>query len=104
MKEKAQCYKTSNMITINYLISKGYKFEEEILENIYEGKITYLFSFRTNQEGINDAIDFIKKRRANGEKLPFPEDEHTDEQMTFKKANKIRWKAIERCFPNLKDR
>ena len=101
---KERVYKTSNMITINYLISKGYKFEEEILENIYEGKITYLFSFRTNQEGINDAIDFIKKCRVNGERLPFPEDTHTDGQMTFKRANKVRWKAIERCFPNLKDR
>ena len=104
MKEKAQCYKTSNMITINYLISKGYKFEKEVVENNYQGKISYLFTFRTDQEGINDAIDFIKKRRANGEKLPFPEDTHTDDQMTFKKANKIRWKAIERCFPNLRDR
>ena len=101
---KSECYKTSNMITINYLISKGYKFEKEIFENIYEGKITYLFTFRTNQEGINDAIDFIKKCRANGERLPFPEDEHTNTQLSFKKANKIRWRAIENCFPNLRDK
>ena len=101
---KERVYKTSNMITINYLISKGYKFEEEILENDYQGKTTYLFTFRTDQEGINNEIDFAKKCRQNGERLPFPEDEHTDTQLSFKKANKIRWKAIENCFPNLRDK
>lgn len=101
---KERVYKTSNFITINYLISKGFNFEEEVFENIYEGKTTYLFSFRTdNQEGINDAIDYVKKCRQNGERLYFP-DTHTDDQMTFKEANKIRWVAIEMCFPNLRDK
>lgn len=104
MEQKAKYYRASNMITINYLISRNFKFEEEVLENIYEGKTTYLFSFRTdNQEGINDAIDYVKKCKQNGERLYFPE-EHTDNQMTFKEANKIRWVAIEMCFPNLRDK
>ncbi len=103
MREKATHYKSSNFITINYLISLGYTFSEEVVKNIYDGKTSFIFSFSNNQKDINKAIDYVKKCRETGEKLFFPE-KHTEKQMTFKEANKIRWVAIEMCYPELRDR
>lgn len=97
---KATHYKTSNKFTINYLISLGFMFEEEILENVYNGKTSYIFAFPVNQEGFAEAMNTVKECRAEGKHLPFPLVD--GKQLSFKTANKHRWIAVEICFPELR--
>ena len=97
---KATHYKTSNKFVINYLISMGMKFEEEIEENFYGGKISYIFAFPNNQEGFMECMEVIKVCREKGEHYPFPNED--GKQLSFKTANKIRWTSIEIVFPSLR--
>ena len=94
-------YKTSNKFTICYLISLGFRYEEDVVENIYNGKTSYIFAFPNDQEGLSEAINVIKSCRAKGEHLPFPTVDN-GKQLTFKSANKERWAIIELNFPELR--
>lgn len=93
-------YKTSNKFTICYLISLGFKYEEDVEKNIYNGKTSYIFAFRNDQEGFIEAMDIVKSCRAEKKHLPFPEVD--GKQLTFKTANKERWAIIELNFPELR--
>ena len=97
---KVTHYKTSNKFTICYLISLGFKYEEDVEENIYEGRTSYIFAFPNNQEGFTEAMNVVKSCRAKKEHLPFPEVD--GKQLTFKSANKERWAVIELNFPELR--
>ena len=99
-KTKATHYKSSNKFIVNYLISMGMRFEEDIEENFYNGKTGYTFAFPTDQEGFTECIEVIKECRKKGEHYPFPEVDGN--QLTFKTSNKERWLAIEVCFPSLR--
>ena len=99
-RSKATHYKSSNKFIVNYLISMGMKFEEDIEENFYNGKTGYIFAFPTDQEGFTECIEVIKECRKKEEHYPFPEVD--GKQLTFKTANKERWLAIEVCFPSLR--
>ena len=97
---KATHYKTSNKFTICYLISLGFEYEEDVEKNIYNGKTSYIFSFRNDQEGFTEAMNVVKSCRAENKHLPFPEVD--GKQLTFKTANKERWTVIELNFPELR--
>ena len=97
--KEVKCYKTSNKFCVCFLISKGFEFLEEVTENDWNNKLSYIFSFPIKQEGLAEALEIVKQCRLNNTHFPFPEKD-TKEQLTFKTANKIRWNAVDLCYPN----
>lgn len=95
MKER-KVFKTSNVLIVNYLISKGCTFNEDAIEVIeYNGREKYSFGFYVDDIHFRGAMNEVNTFRDKGEKPTFPE-ETTENQLTWGEAQDIRYDALRR--------